>query len=137
MTIFEVTFSSNIKEVNKIVRCAQKYISETIPSIKNDELSELRLILSELLFNAVIHGNKNNEEKFVKLRLKAVGNTINAVISDEGEGFDFSRISYENNEASAEEHGRGISLVKALVDSMSYAKPGNKITFRKKVGNYV
>ncbi len=136
MTIFEVAFSSNIKEVKKIVRCAKNYISEMIPSIDAEELLDLRLILSELLFNAVIHGNKNNSEKFVKLKIKITGNTINAVISDQGNGFDFSRLSY-TNEASAEEHGRGISLVNALVDSLSFAKPGNIIMFCKKVGSYV
>lgn len=137
MIIFEVTFTSDIKNVNKIVRCAQSCISEIIPSIEGEELLEIRLILSELMFNAIIHGNKNNTEKTVKLKIEIVGNTINAVISDEGEGFDFSRLSYENSEVSAEEHGRGISLVKALVDSMSYSKPGNIIMFCKKVGGYV
>ncbi|MCD8239634.1 MAG: ATP-binding protein [Clostridiales bacterium] len=137
MTIFEVAFSSNIKEVKKIVRCAQNYISEMIPSIDAEELLDLRLILSELLFNAVIHGNKNNSEKMVRLKIKITGNTINAVISDQGNGFDFSRLSYTNNEASSEEHGRGISLVNALVDSLSFAKPGNIIMFCKKVGSYV
>ncbi|MCC8015461.1 MAG: ATP-binding protein [Eubacterium sp.] len=137
MTIFEVAFSSNIKEVKKIVRCAQNYISEMIPSIDAEELLDLRLILSELLFNAVIHGNKNNSEKLVKLKIKITGNTINAVISDQGNGFDFSRLSYTNSEVSSEEHGRGISLVNALVDSLSFAKPGNIIMFCKKVGSYV
>ncbi|MCD8090304.1 MAG: ATP-binding protein [Clostridiales bacterium] len=137
MKTFEVVFSSNIKEVNKIVKSALEYISESIPMADADELMEIRLILSELLFNAVIHGNKNNAEKFVKLKIITDGNTVNTVISDQGEGFDFGRLSYKNSEPSTDEHGRGILLVKALVDTIAYSKNGSRILFSKKVGVHV
>ncbi|MCD7904849.1 MAG: ATP-binding protein [Clostridiales bacterium] len=137
MKSFEVVFSSNIKEVNKIVRGALEYISSNIPMADREELMEIRLILSELLFNAVIHGNRNNAEKFVKLKINTDGNVINCVISDEGEGFDFGRLSYKNSEPSIDEHGRGIILVKGLVDTFAYSKAGNRILFSKRVGVHV
>lgn len=136
MKAFEVIFSSNIKEVNKVVRQAQNYIREAIPNVDNDELLDLRLILSELLFNAIIHGNKNNEKKLVRLHVWTEGTTVNASISDQGEGFDFSRLSY-SGEPSTCEHGRGISLVEALADKIVFMKPGNKILFSKRVGLHV
>ncbi len=137
MKTFEVIFSSNIKAVNKIVKNALEYISENIPVADDEDLMEIRLILSELLFNAVIHGNKESSDKFVKLKITADGNTINAVISDQGEGFDLSRLSYKNGEPSTDEHGRGILLVRALVDSIAYSKSGSKILFSKRVGIHV
>ncbi|MCD7778578.1 MAG: ATP-binding protein [Clostridiales bacterium] len=137
MKTFEVVFSSDIKQVNKIVKGALAYISENIPKADAEELMEIRLILSELLFNAIIHGNKSDSEKLVRLKIEADGNIISSVISDEGNGFDFGRLSYHNSEPSIDEHGRGIMLVKALVDSFTYSKTGNRVLFSKKVGVHV
>ncbi|MCD8157927.1 MAG: ATP-binding protein [Clostridiales bacterium] len=137
MKTFEVVFSSDIKQVNKIVKGALAYISENIPKADAEELMEIRLILSELLFNAIIHGNKSDSEKLVRLKIETDGNIISSVISDEGNGFDFGRLSYQNVEPSIDEHGRGIMLVKALVDSFTYSKTGNRVLFSKKVGVHV
>ena len=136
MKKFEVVFQSNIGQVNKVVKDAQDYIRQSLPNVNSDELFDLRLILSELLANAVIHGNKNNQNKMVKLTLNVENNTIYAAVCDQGEGFDYSLLK-DTDEPSFLEHGRGICLVKALVDSISFKKSGKKILFSKRVGFHV
>ncbi len=136
MKKFEVVFSSNIGQVNKVVKDAQDYIRQNLPIVNSDELFDLRLILSELLVNAVIHGNKNNQNKLVRLTLSVENNTVYASVCDQGEGFDYNRLK-DSDEPSVMEHGRGISLVRALADSITFKKSGQKILFSKRVGFHV
>ncbi len=132
MKNFYIVFESDIKQIRDVVKNAQVYVAQCIPEISSDELFEIRLILSELLINAVTHGNKNDPHKTVKICIEAEENTVKGCVIDQGEGFDFLNASC-CKAPSTEEHGRGISLVRGLVDFMDIKLPGNKIFFKKRV----
>jgi len=134
---FEVRFSSNIYKAKQTVDEALSFIKESIKTLSLDDLYELKLILCELVYNAVIHGNKSNAEKNVNLMIEINGNHIFAAISDEGTGFDYtkllSKLQYNDTESLYSETGRGIKLVLSLVDKISFNLKGNEIKFCKKV----
>lgn len=135
---FETSFSSEISVAKNVVETSLKFIKDSTINASNDALGEVKLVLCELLYNAVIHGNKKNEAKKVFISIKIMeDDTIFAVITDEGRGFDYkSFISEKENidiEDLFDEHGRGIKLAVSLVDKIKFECNGSRIEFVKKV----
>ena len=129
----EIRFASETAKVRSMVFCLLDFIEGQAPS--NHVREDLRLVFSELLYNAVIHGNKEDAGKYVHVKLKVTGNFLTAYISDEGRGFDYPEVvEYAETEpALYSGHGRGIILVRALTDNFSFNELGNVAKFEKRL----
>ncbi len=132
---FKKTFLSEIKAVSQVVKDTLNFIDKSLPNLPPEDRFDLRLMYSELLFNAVIHGNKLDSEKEVSLTVEIANGTISSKISDSGLGFDYSSLmqSFDNSKGLFGETGRGILMVNALADDLSFNGRGNEIIFHKKV----
>jgi len=97
--------------------------------------SDVEIALREALANAIIHGNHENPGKHVHVRCRCEPSEITLAIKDEGSGFDVDRISdptAPENTGSA--HGRGIYLMKALMDEVRFEEGGVRVEMRKSIG---
>src|SRR6202167_6131546 len=97
--------------------------------------SDVEIALREALANAIIHGNHENPGKHVLVRCRCEPSEITLAIKDEGAGFDVDRISdptAPENIGSA--HGRGIYLMKALMDEVRFEEGGVVVHMRKNTG---
>jgi serine/threonine-protein kinase RsbW len=99
-----------------------------------DEETAVELALREALSNAVVHGNRLDAHKLVHVRCRCkVGKGISITVSDQGQGFDPSAVpdplSVDNLEA---DHGRGIHIMKLLMDEVSFEQRGTEVHMRKK-----
>jgi len=97
--------------------------------------SEVEIALREALANAIIHGNHENSGKHVHVRCRCEPTEISIAVQDEGSGFDVDRISdptAPENTRSA--HGRGIYLMKALMDEVRFEEGGVVVHMRKSTG---
>jgi serine/threonine-protein kinase RsbW len=97
--------------------------------------SEVEIALREALANAIIHGNHENSGKHVHVRCRCEPTEISIAVKDEGSGFDVDRISdptAPENTRSA--HGRGIYLMKALMDEVRFEEGGVVVHMRKSTG---
>ena len=97
--------------------------------------SNVDIALREALANAIIHGNHENPGKHVHVRCRCEPSEISLAIKDEGSGFDVDRISdptAPENTRSA--HGRGIYLMKALMDEVRFEEGGVVVHMRKSTG---
>lgn len=132
---FKISFSSNIYITKEIVNNSLNFIKENIPNLSNEDLYDLKLILCELIFNAVIHGNKEDIKKNVSLSIEIEKNIVYISITDEGPGFDYMKLlnKLHNSDNLFDENGRGIKLVLSLVDNISFNICGNEIKIHKKV----
>ena len=109
---FEGSIKSNLNEVKPLVE-------ETLFDLKNfikceSSLFDIRLILDELMINSILHGNKNNFLKNVRLSVFLKDNEVEIRVKDEGKGVFFDFSSY--NSADLKCTGRGLVLVKELTD---------------------
>jgi anti-sigma regulatory factor (Ser/Thr protein kinase) len=89
----------------------------------------LRVGLSEALANAMMYGNGHDPSKRVKVEVAIQGSTITARVTDEGQGFDPRRVpdpTTPTNLLRAE--GRGIFLMKKLLDEVYFNDRGNSVT---------
>jgi len=98
----------------------------------------VEVALREALNNAVVHGNRLDAQKLVHVRCRcAAGKGISISVSDQGAGFDLNAVpdplSIENLLA---EHGRGIHLMKLVMDEVSFERRGTEVHMVKRPANY-
>src|SRR5579863_1917934 len=94
--------------------------------------SDVEIALREALANAIIHGNHENPGKHVHVRCRCEPSEISIAAKDEGRGFDANKIAdptAPENQGSI--HGRGIYLMKALMDEVRFEGGGVVVHMRK------
>jgi len=90
---------------------------------------KLHTCFYEALLNAVVHGNKYNTQKKVYIDFRIVPDLLVIRIRDEGIGFDYNNISNPlSPENILKDFGRGITMIKTLVNRIKFNKKGNEIT---------
>jgi serine/threonine-protein kinase RsbW len=105
--------------------------------VPEDTIADLAIAITELVNNAIKHGNKKNQKKMVTVSLSMEPHEAVATIADEGEGFDPGDIPDPVAEENLmKEIGRGIFIVKSLMDEVKFVFPaggGTKVTITKKL----
>jgi len=148
MGIFQ---DEEIKEIYKgfvlnDARCACENVMTIMNRIQNhvglnsDQYFDVRIILSELLQNAIKHGNESGSNKKVYMRVYLKGkDALNITIRDQGSGFNaYKTLQDEMSRQICDvqdlmECGRGLQIVKCLCDHMNFNRRGNRITVLKRL----
>ena len=94
---------------------------------------DIEVALREALLNAIIHGNKGDPGKRVYLRVRCrADGEVSIAIRDEGAGFEMSSVPDPTAlEHRMSTHGRGIYLMRALMDEVSFEEGGTVVHMRK------
>jgi serine/threonine-protein kinase RsbW len=88
----------------------------------------LRVVLSEALSNAIVRGNSEDETKSVYVEAELVPDAIRVSVTDEGPGFDPETVPEPlTPEQLDEAGGRGLFLIRKLVDDVQFNEQGNSI----------
>ena len=88
----------------------------------------LRVVLSEAISNAIVRGNCEDCNKWVDFRAELGPDVISVYVTDEGPGFDPSTIPEPiRPEQLDEANGRGLFLIRKLVDAVQFNPQGNSI----------
>jgi serine/threonine-protein kinase RsbW len=94
---------------------------------------DIEAALLEALANAVIHGNGDNSCKSVYVTCRCyMDGEVSITVRDEGKGFDSSTVpdpTFRDNLLFT--HGRGIYLMKALMDEVFFEENGAVVRMRK------
>jgi serine/threonine-protein kinase RsbW len=92
--------------------------------IDEDSIADLAISATELINNAIIHGNKSNPDKIVTIELEFSDKHLSISITDQGPGFKPENIpSPISDENILKEAGRGIFIVRSLVDDLQVEEP--------------
>ena len=118
---------SEVKAISPLVERLMRLIEKS-HCVTGDE-DAVQMALREALNNAVVHGNRLDARKLVHVRVHCrVGKGISVIVSDQGQGFDARTIpdplAVENLEA---DHGRGIHLMKLVMDQVSFGQGGTEV----------
>jgi serine/threonine-protein kinase RsbW len=88
----------------------------------------LQVVLSEALSNAIVRGNREDREKWVDVRAELGPDAIRLEVTDEGPGFDPNAVPEPiRPEQLDEANGRGLYLIRKLVDAVEFNERGNSI----------
>jgi serine/threonine-protein kinase RsbW len=103
----------------------------------SDEAEEIDIFLAlqEALANAILHGRKGSMAPTLHCQVEIDPLAFTIVVRDPGAGFNEevvsdSTVSWSN----LSEHGRGIRLMRSLMDEVSYRRGGSEVWMRKRRG---
>lgn len=106
---------SDRAEILKFEKILEEVNSEF--GLEHDRFVNFQIAISEALVNAIVHGNKENPEKFVYIEIEFDQISLTIKIKDEGAGFELEEIpDPTDNSNILKEHGRGIFIIKSFVD---------------------
>lgn len=89
----------------------------------------LRVGLAEALANAMLYGNARDPSKRVKVEVAFQDSAITARVTDEGTGFDPLSVPDPTCPANLlKANGRGIFLMRKLLDEVHFNDRGNSVT---------
>ncbi len=94
----------------------------------------INLVLTEAMVNAIKHANAGDPDKTVHIFINITDDELFIKVYDNGQGFDINAIPPPDF-TQLEDRGRGIFLIRALMDSVSYRKvcDGNVLEMKKKL----
>src|ERR1700746_2274757 len=97
--------------------------------------SDVEIALREALANAIIHGNHENPRKHVYVRFRCEPDAVSFAVKNEGRGFDLNKITDPTApENTGAVHGRGVYLMRALMDEVRFEEGGVVVRMRKSTG---
>lgn len=112
---------------------------ESAVGLNTDQSFDVRVILSELLQNAMRHGCTIQQQKvYMHVRISDRG-ILNITVQDNGNGFDFLKVLEDEQKrqtgsrSELAESGRGLQIIRNLCDELVFSQKGNSITVRKKL----
>ena len=107
-----------------------------IAKCRNQEDSGLgiEMALREALANAIVHGNQKDPHKLVHVKCRCTTDgVVSITVQDEGQGFDSNAVPDPTTpENLLVKHGRGIYLMKTLMDEVRFEQRGALVYMRKK-----
>jgi anti-anti-sigma factor len=129
---FEI--SSELLLVDRAITGAVKFLAGyNVP----DE-SKFKLVMRELLNNAIEHGNKQMIEKKVSCRITRLpspppsqngqSKRFRIDVQDEGPGFDYKTLDFSLPEDPKQIRNRGYLLINAFTDEIRFNETGNKVS---------
>ncbi len=94
----------------------------------------INLVLTEAMVNAIKHANAGDPDKTVHIFINITDDELFIKVYDNGQGFDINAIPTPDF-TQLEDRGRGIFLIRSLMDSVSYRKvcDGNVLEMRKRL----
>jgi serine/threonine-protein kinase RsbW len=117
----DTSLESNLESVEKAeALCVD---AGKLLGLDDDGCMDLGLAVREAMINAVVHGNKNDTSKQVRLLLESRSDSLRITIVDQGEGFDLNRVpDPTQGDNLLRGRGRGLLLIQTFVDEFTVRK---------------
>ena len=119
-----------IPSIKENVSVVESFIENVGEKIRIEEAIYGNVLVSvtEAVNNAIVHGNKEDKNKKVRLGLKQNKKSVRFIVEDEGMGFDHNTLPDPTNPKNIEKvKGRGIFLIKSLSDKTTFKQGGRVV----------
>ena len=95
----------------------------------------LRTALAEALANAITYGNEGDPARVVRVRVVLSADAVHLHVTDEGVGFDAAGVPDPTVPENLErENGRGLFVMRHLVDHVAFNERGNGVCLTLRAG---
>ena len=104
--------------------------------LSENDIEDFGIATTEMVNNAIRHGNGNDPSKFVHIKFYKSRNQMRVVVRDDGGGFDPEAIADPlEPENLYKESGRGIFIVRMLMDDVKFkfTDAGTEVILIKKI----
>ena len=110
-------------ELIEVIEQSCDFFMKKMCNINEDHAYWFMVGFHEILINAYFHGNKKNENLFIKIHLSYRSGELKARVSDRGEGFNEADIPDPTKpENLLKPSGRGILFARKSCDKVSFKK---------------
>lgn len=114
----------NLRQVEKLV----DDVSDAC-NMSSEVYGNVLIATMEAANNAILHGNKLDEQKDVNIEFRWDIKKLELVVTDQGKGFNFSNIPDPTAPGNVEKvNGRGVFLMEKLSDNISFKENGRKVS---------
>jgi serine/threonine-protein kinase RsbW len=121
----------NITSRIESLREVEKMVDEisTACSMSSEVYGNVLIATLEAANNAILHGNKLDENKDVNLSFTWDESQLELVVTDQGKGFNYKDIPDPTEPGNVEKvNGRGVFLMEKLSDDINFMENGSKVT---------
>jgi serine/threonine-protein kinase RsbW len=96
--------------------------------VQEDAFGNVLIAVSEAVNNAIQHGNKNNPDAKVEIKVANQNDTFCIQVKDEGKGFSYEDLPDPTApENLFKDSGRGVFLMKNLADEVEFLNTGSTV----------
>ncbi len=130
---YRMVIASEAKNIQKVEKVTEKIAK--LMAFSEEEQDSLAIAVTEIVGNAITHGNKKDKNKKVSIDFEYKNDSIEVAIQDEGAGFNERKIANPlEPENLLKESGRGIFIVRALMDKVDFIRneAGTQVRLTKK-----
>jgi serine/threonine-protein kinase RsbW len=129
---FRRIISTSTNDAVRLIDDARLYLSGLHDSGLASEVdfNTFQLVIDEVISNAIVHGNQNNPEKKIALKIIPLPNNLIITVKDEGPGFSPNHLQDPRGHQNlCKPGGRGLFILRNLAQ-VSWNDLGNCITVR-------
>jgi serine/threonine-protein kinase RsbW len=129
----KISITSELNNINIIERFVEEICDEY--SINNNYFANIMLVITEAVRNSIIHGNKLDPRKKVRLSFRSKPFGLLFVVEDEGSGFDHSNLPDPTELEESDVKGTGLYLIRSLSDEVTFKDNGRVIEIAFKIAS--
>jgi len=127
-----ITIPSDIKHLREVSSRILEGLAHY--RLSEEALFEIRLCIEEAVRNAIVHGNRSDKNLPVNISYSTQDRQLVMEVEDSGAGFNPQSVP----DPTADDNilkggGRGVYLIKHLMDKVEYNDTGNKIRMVKRI----
>ncbi len=127
-----IKIDSKIENLRKIEKIIDELSGEF--KISEDIYGNILIAALEATNNAIMHGNKLDNTKFVNIEFRFEDEKLKIKVDDEGKGFDYKHIPDPTSPENIENvNGRGIFLMTKLSDKIKFSRNGATVELEFKI----
>ena len=129
--MLDVRIPADFKAIGNVTDAISRILAQL--EIEEEKRHAIVLAVQEALANAVVHGCKSDPSKEVRCRLRRDSQgAIVITVSDPGPGFNpAALVDPKHPDKLYAGNGRGVYLIRELMDEVDFENGGNQITMRK------
>jgi len=127
MNTLHRTITNELHELQGLMLASTNFLEDR--GVGETTVYRVNLALEELITNIIKHGYKDYDQHEIHVTLEVAEQEIKTVIEDDGKPFDPLAWTKKETPAALETRpvgGLGISLIKDLLDNLSYRREGSK-----------
>lgn len=122
----EINITSRIENLREVEKLIDEVTNEC--KLSSDKYGNVFIATLEAANNAILHGNKLDENKDVNIKFSWSEKELNLTVIDQGKGFDFNNIPDPTSPENVEKvSGRGVFLMVKLADKIVFNKKGRVV----------
>ena len=137
--VLEITIPNHTRYISMIGKIGENIAKELdrYDGDRENLAGQINTVLTEALSNAIKHANAADPTKEVLVRINISDKELAIRVFDSGVGFDLNKVPgpcFDSN--LLEEKGRGLFIIRSLMDSVEYKKAngGNVLEMKKSLG---